>query len=92
MIDLNKYQLTHHELGKLSCLRLWTASRSSIIVGFDDELGLILVVQAPARQHADEYRYPVWALNGIFIEQDEESGSHRWLSADALSALNRCYS
>lgn len=34
------------------------------------------------------YRHPVWILNGIFIEQDQDSMSHRRAFAQAVSTFN----
>jgi len=93
MIDLNKYQLTHHERqaiikmlesvdGELNLQSLWALM---------DEAWLDLgCAEHPLTQHYLDafYRHPVWALNGIFIEQDEESMTHRRAFADALSSLN----
>ena len=33
------------------------------------------------------YRHPVWILNGIFIEQDQDSMSHRQAFAEAVATL-----
>ena len=34
------------------------------------------------------YRHPVWILNGIFIEQDQDSMSHRQAFAEAVATFN----
>lgn len=93
MINLNKYQLTDHEHqeiikmlasvgGELNLQSLWALMDEAWV-----DLGC---AERPLAQHCLDafYRHPVWALNGIFIEQDEESMSHRWAFADVLSTLN----
>jgi hypothetical protein len=82
MINLNRYNLTDAENETLA--NLMRDSQGEI-----DLNGLWLLMNSDwdscgcsqqnynDEQYANFYRYPVWLLNGIFIESDQESTSHR---------------
>ena len=91
-VCLDRYQLSDHEKQEIKAL----------LVDFGDDLSLEQLWSlidrvwlssgcgdVPLQQECLDrfYRHPVWTLNGLFIEQDLDSLSHRRSFADVLSCF-----
>lgn len=89
MIDLSSYTLSVAERDSIAALLSQTGSDLkleqlySIMDMVWSDLGCD-PIRYDADKYAAFYRHPVWLLNGIFIEQHEESLSHRHTIAKAI--------
>lgn len=89
MIDLEKYSLSAEDLLTIEELLAKTGRNITLheLYQLMDEVWL--ACGCDPSQYDDEkytafYRHPIWLLNGIFIEQHEESLEHRSVIAETI--------